>query len=383
MIDFDPRPPQHREVKTLCINEFVKDLQIDCANTGKLPMWLTQLRIVYADYLLSDICLPLLREKIGILTKNITPPLLMQIVDTEKQSQSEKWQCERWFRLTASKCLEAYRIGRLVVDGSSNAANRCKTFIESNTWNMYNENFQSVWMARGLENEADAIAKYQEQTTHLVLASGLWLNPKFLWLACSPDGLVSSDGLIEIKCLKIFHEHSIQTVIEQADDFKDAVKRQCFYIEGNKCKLKHTHGYYYQVQMQLLVTGRRYCDFVLFSKHGPVSIERMSRDETLISDILRALTVLWMNVIAPEVFEMRVPRDLLPVILPPEKNNPTTYTSLSNPNAPSTSHPSNGSTNNNNNNLFTYIAQINKKLIKCALQLLRKVKKVKNTHITI
>ena len=83
VIEFGSRPPQHREVKTLCTNEFVKDLQMDGSNTGKLPMWLTQLRIVYADYSLSDICLPLLREKIGILTKNITPPLLMQIVDTE------------------------------------------------------------------------------------------------------------------------------------------------------------------------------------------------------------------------------------------------------------------------------------------------------------
>ena len=100
------------------------------------------------------------------------------------------------------------------MDGSNNAANRCKTFIESNTWNVYNENFQSVWMARGLENEAEAITKYHKQTNHLVLASGLWVNPKFLWLACSPDGLVCSNGLIEIKCLKIFHEHSIQTVIE-------------------------------------------------------------------------------------------------------------------------------------------------------------------------
>ena len=140
----------------------------------------------------------------------------MQIVDTEKQSQSEKWQCERWLRLTASKCLEAYRIGRFVVDGSNSAANRCKTFIglvlvsnkwfiEPNTWNVYNENFQSVWMAGGLQNEAEAIAKYQEQTNHLFLASGLLVNPKFPLLACTPDGLVGSDGLIEIKCLKIFH----------------------------------------------------------------------------------------------------------------------------------------------------------------------------------
>jgi len=91
----------------------------------------------------------------------------------------------------------------------------------------------------------------------------------------------------------------------------------------------------------------------LFSKHGPVStvlkgLLEISRDETLISDILRALTLLWMNVIAREVFEMRVPRDLLPVILPQEKNNPTTYASLSNPSATSIRHHSNNNNKNNN-----------------------------------
>ena len=49
----------------------------------------------------------------------------------------------------------------------------------------------------------------------------------------------------------------------------------------------------------------------------------------------------WMS--ALEVFEVRVPRDLLPVFLPQEKNNPTSYTSLSNPNATSIRHQSNGS----------------------------------------
>ena len=50
----------------------------------------------------------------------------------------------------------------------------------------------------------------------------------------------------------------------------------------------------------------------------------------------------WMS--ALKVFEARVPRDLLPVFLPQEKNNPTSYTSLSNPNATSIRHQSNGST---------------------------------------
>ena len=44
-------------------------------------------------------------------------------------------------------------------------------------------------------------------------------------------------------------------------------------------------------------------------------MERIPRDEVLIEKILRNLTALWTRVIAPEVFEMRVPRDLLPLIL--------------------------------------------------------------------
>ena len=63
------------------------------------------------------------------------------------------------------------------------------------------------------------------------------------------------------------------------------------------------------------MTGRKYCDFILHAASGPDSVERIPRDEPLIKKILCFLTALWMLVISPEVFEMRVPRNLLPFVL--------------------------------------------------------------------
>ena len=58
-----------------------------------------------------------------------------------------------------------------------------------------------------------------------------------------------------------------------------------------------------------------YCDFILYAASGPDSVERIPRGKPLIEKILSYLTTLWTLVTAPEVFEMRVPRDLNPFIL--------------------------------------------------------------------
>ena len=63
------------------------------------------------------------------------------------------------------------------------------------------------------------------------------------------------------------------------------------------------------------MTERKYCDFILHAASGPDSVERIPRAEPAIKKILCFLTALWMLVIAPEVFEMRVPRNLLPFVL--------------------------------------------------------------------
>ena len=40
-----------------------------------------------------------------------------------------------------------------------------------------------------LESEPKAVHKYEEQTKAKVCQTGLWVNPKFSFLGCSPDGV--------------------------------------------------------------------------------------------------------------------------------------------------------------------------------------------------
>jgi hypothetical protein len=220
-------------------------------------MWTTQLYFHYNDYPLSEARILELQDKVNILIDNITPESLQQLENTEQQSLNDEWHRERSIRLTASKCSDAVKLGHSVNEGSSNAAIRCKKFISRNIWNLDGNNYQSVWMTRGLKSESAAITKYEEQTKQQINPSGLWVNPKFPWLACSPDSRVGQNGTMEIKSLKIFHEHSIESIVNDINNVlvsNDIMKRQCFDIRDNKCFLKRSHNYYYQVQMQLLIT---------------------------------------------------------------------------------------------------------------------------------
>ena len=47
--------------------------------------------------------------------------------------------------------------------------------------------------------------------------------------------------------------------------------------------LKHTHLYYYQCQMQVAVTDRSYCDFIVWSVTGELHYERILPDVDYLS----------------------------------------------------------------------------------------------------
>ena len=172
-------------------------------------------------------------------------------------------------------------------------------------------------MRYGLESEPKAILKYEEQSNTVVCKSGLWVNPNYPFLGCSPAGIVGEDGLLEIKCLKIFKDSTVKTVVEKWSTLPKVVtQKQCFIMKDGQCILKSRHDNYYQIQMQLLVTERIFCDFVLYAENGPVSIERIYRNEHVTDEIIKCLTALWKRVVALELYEMRVRRSLLPFVLP-------------------------------------------------------------------
>ena len=92
-----------------------------------------------------------------------------------------------------------------------------------------------------------------------VLETGLFVSCENPIFGASPDGIVSCDchesGLLEIKCP---WTHRDKSVIDYTK-----LEASCLEVVDNKIALKKSHSYYYQVQMQLAVTGYSWCDFFL------------------------------------------------------------------------------------------------------------------------
>ena len=82
----------------------------------------------------------------------------------------------------------------------------------------------------------------------------------------------------------------------------------------NSC-WKKTHMYYFQIQLELLITEAKYCEFVLYSNKGPISVERINPDFNLQSRIVESTRLFWEKVYLPEYFLMRVPRGLMPLVM--------------------------------------------------------------------
>lgn len=89
----------------------------------------------------------------------------------------------------------------------------------------------------------------------------------------SPDGLVDKHGILEIKVPFIGTNHMAYMDLENADQFKKFYKK-----------------HYTQIQSNLLVTKREWCDFCSFNPRPKIELLqikliRIYRDEEMIKDI--------------------------------------------------------------------------------------------------
>jgi len=144
---------------------------------------------------------------------------------------------------------------------------------------MLYSNFSSVYTEYGKRHEKAARRTYlrQMKVEHAGLTvkeSGLIVSTEHVFLGCSPDGLVhcshckDSMGLLEIKCPAAM-KWRMSTPEECCAD-------KSFFCSLNNgvVTLRHDHKYYYQVQGQMGVSGRRWCDFVVWTCMG-ISVERI------------------------------------------------------------------------------------------------------------
>lgn len=230
-------------------------------------------------------------------------------VEIVTSQRSPEWYHQRRLRITASNCHDV---------SSCKSSQRAGSIINKQLWS--NQPLSTVSMKYGQLHESDArlafCAAMQMSVSGLaVIETGMWVNPQFPQIACSPDGLVydptmpvaSQYGLIEIKCPKVIENTS---PLEAKDSLtKEQWHSFCLADSEGKLMLKRSHKYYYQVQCQLGVCELLWCYFVVWSKEG-IFIEKIYADPVFWQSTKKKLLSFHEEYLCPEYFEMRLPRKL-------------------------------------------------------------------------
>lgn len=129
------------------------------------------------------------------------------------------------------------------------------------------ETFQNDAMRRGTELEAEARDMYAFTHGVVVEESGYIAASDLPNCGCSPDGLIDADGLLEIKCPASMAKHL--AALRTGD---------------------HAKEYHWQLQHQLLVTGRTYVDAASYDPRFPeglqLAVVRVFRDEPAIAELV-------------------------------------------------------------------------------------------------
>lgn len=177
---------------------------------------------------------------------------------------SDEWKQARLGHVTASNMSEVMSKGK----GTAEAVGRYKykvRLVAERLTMTAGESYTNAAMQWGIEQEQFACIAYEAQKETFVDKIGFVLHPDIKWLGVSPDRIVGNEGLIEVKC------PNTTTHLDYLFDGKVPAE------------------YYKQIQCQLWVTGRQWCDFVSYDprlpKRNQLLIVRTERDEKLIAEM--------------------------------------------------------------------------------------------------
>ena len=122
-------------------------------------------------------------------------------------------------------------------------------------------------MLRGIEDEPRARDKYAEHYQRTVTEIGFMVRDEDGWaLGFSPDGLVGDDGLIEVKSRRA--KKHLATILADAVPAENLA----------------------QCQAGLLVSGRKWLDYVSYSGGMPLYVKRVLPDQQWFDAIAAAVT---------------------------------------------------------------------------------------------
>lgn len=176
--------------------------------------------------------------------------------------RSEDWYAVRAGKVTASRVHDV--IAKLKSGGyAAGRANYMADLVIERLTGEPVRSFTSAAMQHGIDTEPQARAAYEFMADADVEEVGFVPHPEIEMAGASPDGLVGSDGMLELKC-------------PQPAAHLDL-------LLGGSIELRYAS----QMQWQMACAGRQWCDYAsfqpLFPAHLQLHVRRIERDDNIIA----------------------------------------------------------------------------------------------------
>lgn len=179
------------------------------------------------------------------------------------EQRSEDWFAARLGKVTASRVADV--IAKTKTGYSTSRDNYMAQLVCERLTGKKGESFSNSSMQWGTETEPLARAAYEAAKLEIVQEVGLIDHPFLPMCAASPDGLISDDGMLEIKCPNT--STHFDTLL------------------AGKMPSKHIP----QVQWQMACANRLWVDFVSFDPRAPEGLQlfvtRVERDDKYILEL--------------------------------------------------------------------------------------------------
>jgi putative phage-type endonuclease len=192
------------------------------------------------------------------------------------EQRTEEWHQQRAGRITASRFADAIAISKRTGEPTEARNKYLRELVAEILMGNAKHSISSKSMQWGTEVEAYAREAYELHTGNLVVESEFLLHPQYDYIGASPDGLIWTDGGLEMKC-----PHDEQVHIKT-------------WLEGMPA------DHIGQVQGCMYVTGRQWWDFVSYdprqSEPYRLYVQRIPRDEAYIANLETGLLAFWQEV---------------------------------------------------------------------------------------
>ena len=157
------------------------------------------------------------------------------------EQRSAAWFSARLGKLTGSRAAEAFAVYQAGKDKGKpkECANDYvqELAFERTTGNVYET--KTTWaMQWGIDHEDEARAAYVEATGNVVTQVGFIDHHEINNFGASPDGLIGSDGVLEIKCPSERTHNKRLHLTEVPEEYRE------------------------QMLVEMVCTGRKWCDYV-------------------------------------------------------------------------------------------------------------------------